>query len=152
MEKKEVVGYIADALRDYGAVALEYRGVEFVGIKNPYSESDMAFSFSDEFFTMEFTTQAARFAYDDVESAIVHAKRFLDGEYVAVEIFADGKAIMGGTRLAPTDEISNTEAFADWYACENAEVAARVVSFLRRGGVFAKVSSWNGKSDIVVEF
>ena len=112
----------------------------------------MAFAFYDEVFTMEFTYQTARFSYDDYEAAAIHAEKFLSGKLVAVEIFYGGKPVMGGSREKPTTDISTKENFALWYAGGNSESAAKVLKFLNNGGVSAKVYSWSGADDKILEF
>lgn len=152
MEKQEVINYIADKLSGYGAKILDYNGDKFIGIKNPVSLNDMAFAFYDEVFTMEFTYQTARFSYDDYDSAVTHAEKYLNDKLVAVEIFYGGKPIMGGSREKPTRDISVKENFAFWYAGGNAEAADKVLNFLNNGGVTAKVYSWSGLNDKISEF
>ena len=152
MEKQEVINYIADKLSGYGAKILDFNGDKFIGVKNPYSLNDMAFAFYDEVFTMEFTYQTARFSYDDYEAAAIHAEKFLNGKLVAVEIFYGGKPVMGGSREKPTTDISTKENFALWYAGGNSESAEKVLKFLNNGGVSAKVYSWSGADDKVLEF
>ncbi len=152
MDKQEVINYIADKLSGYGARILDYNGDKFIGVKNPNSLNDMAFAFYDEVFTMEFTYQTARFSYDDYEAAVIHAEKFLNGKLVAAEIFYGGKPVMGGSREKPTTDISNKENFALWYAGGNAEAAEKVLKFLNNGGVSAKIYSWSGADDKVLEF
>ena len=77
------IEYVENRLKKYGAEIYEYRGVKFIGIKNPYSDNNMAITFGSEENVMEFTYQTARFAASDLDGLIAHAERFLKNELCA---------------------------------------------------------------------
>ena len=52
MEKNQSLNLIQQQLSIYGAQVYNYRGTEFIGVKNPYSDNNMAFTFSEEEFAM----------------------------------------------------------------------------------------------------
>ena len=74
------IEYVENKLKKYGAEIYEYRGVKFIGIKNPYSDNNMAITFGNEENVMEFTYQTARFTASDLDGLIAHAERFLKNE------------------------------------------------------------------------
>ena len=73
MNNKE---YVENKLKKYGAEIYEYRGVKFIGIKNPYSDNNMAITFGNEENVMEFTYQTARFAANDLDGLIARQNFF----------------------------------------------------------------------------
>ena len=149
MEKHEVIAYIAEKLKDYGASVLDYNGDKFIGIRNPNSTLDMAFAFYNEVFTVEFAYQAARFSYDDYKDAPIYAEKLLSGKTVAVELFMQGKPIFGGTReKADISQINDKEGFAKWYTCNNKEAEINILKFLSNEGVVAQVYGWQESYEI----
>lgn len=149
MEKREVITYIAEKLKSYGATVLDYNGDSFIGIRNPNSTLDMAFAFYDEVFTVEFAFQAARFSYDDYKDAPIYAEKLLTGKTVAVELFMQGKPIFGGTRETPDiSRISDKVGFAKWYACGNETAETNILKFLSGESVSAQIFGWKESYEI----
>ena len=85
------IEYVENKLKKYGAEIYEYRGVKFIGIKNPYSDNNMAITFGNEENVMEFTYQTARFAASDLDGLIAHAEKFLKNELCAQNFFSAEK-------------------------------------------------------------
>ena len=147
MEKKLAIKYVAEKLEKYGARVYDYRGTEFIGIKNPNSENHMAFTFSDEEFGMEFTYQTARFAYGNEDDCVLHAEKYLTDKLCAVEIFLNRKPLFGGSRQIPNAEFLSIKDFANYYAVDNEQIANNILGFMKNGGVSVKILSWSGKFD-----
>lgn len=147
MEKRESLQYVAEKLKKYGAEIYNYRGTEFIGIKNSNSDNHMALTFNDEEFCMEFTYQTARFAYGNEDDCVMHAEKYLTDKLCAVEIFLNGKPLFGGSREIIKEEIKSDREFANYYACGNEQIANNLLGFIKNGGVSVKILSWSGKYD-----
>ena len=151
MTKKETIEFISQKLKGYGAEIYNYRGTEFIGIKNPYSDNNMAFTFSDEEFAMEFTFQTARFEYGKHEDATIHAEKYLTDKLCAVEIFLNGKPVFGGSRESSISTFKTAEEFATLYAGGNEAIEKNILTFASNGNVTVCIFSWSGKYDRKVE-
>lgn len=147
MEKKDTIKYLEENLKKYGATIYNYRGTEFIGIKNPYSDNNMAFTFGEEEFCMEFTFQTARFAYGNEKDAVFHAEKYLTDKLVAVELFLNGKPLFGGSREVDGCNFNTPQEFALYYAVGNEQISNNLLGFMKNGGVTVKILSWSGKFD-----
>lgn len=147
MKKEEAIEYIRNRLGKYGSGIYEYRGIRFIAIRNNFGKSDMAITFGEENITMEFATQAARFAYGNEEDAVAHAERYLKGELCAVEFFFEGQALFGGSRAAEGMNFSTTKEVADWYAGGNEEISANIDKFLKEREITVLCSLWTMEPD-----
>ncbi len=147
MEKNQSLNLIQQQLSIYGAQVYNYRGTEFIGVKNPYSDNNMAFTFGEEEFCMEFTFQTARFKYGCEKDCIIHAEKYLTDKLCAVEVFLNDKPIFGGSRETFSGDFTSVEEFATYYAVGNKQIADNLLGFMKNGGVSVKIFSWSGKFD-----
>ena len=113
------IEYVENKLKKYGAEIYEYRGVKFIGIKNPYSDNNMAITFGNEENVMEFTYQTARFAASDLDGLIAHAERFLKNELCAAEFFLGEKRLFGGSRTVAGAGFNSLDELLAWYCGGN---------------------------------
>lgn len=147
MDKERAIEFIQKRLKEYGSNVYEYQGVRFIAIRNEFGKSDMAITFGEENMTMEFATQAARFAYGDEEDIAVHAERYLKGELCAVEFFFENEALFGGSRAAEGMNFSTTKEVSDWYAGSNEEISANIDKFLKEREITVLCSLWTAEPD-----
>jgi len=146
---ENAINTVYEGLKKSGAKIYEYEGVNFIAIKNTCGKSNLVVTFGDENMTMEFATQAARFAYGDEKSLVAHVEKYLGGELCAAEFFFNGQALFGGSRAVPERDFQTTSEVAFWYACGNAEVGANVDAFLKKQEVVLACSFWNEKPDLL---
>lgn len=149
MNKEEAIEYIQNKLKEYGSKIYEYRGVRFIAIKNLFGKSDMAITFDEENMTMEFATQAARFAYGDEDDLAEHAEKYLKGELCAAEFYFECQPLFGGSRASDGMTFVTTRDVADWYACGNGEIAANIDKFLKEREIVLVCSLWTESPDRV---
>lgn len=147
MEKDKILKTVAERLKDYGAELYEFNGTSFIGIKNPYSDNHMAITADEEKITMEFATQAARFALTDVDDIVTHAEKYLTDKLCAVEFYAANQPLFGGSRDVSGANFSSRRQLALWYAANNEQTACNIIEFFNRGDVCVSVASWSGKYD-----
>lgn len=147
MDKERVIEYIQKRLKEYGSEIYEYQGIRFIAIRNEFGKSDMAITFGEENITMEFATQAARFAYGNEEDAAAHAEKYLKGELCAVEFYFENQALFGGSRDAAGMNFSATKDVADWYAGGNEEISANIDKFLKEHETTVLCSLWTAEPD-----
>lgn len=147
MNKEDAIEYVQEKLKGYGSKIYEYQGERFIAIRNLSGKSDMAITFGEENMTMEFATQAARFAYGDEEDIVTHAGKYLKGELCAVEFYFDGQALFGGSRSAEGMNFKTTHDVADWYACGNSEITENIDKFLKEREVVVVCSLWTSSPD-----
>ena len=145
------IDYIANKLKKYGAEIYNYRGTEFIGIKNPYSDNNIAITFGDTENVMEFTYQSARFASDDLDGLAEHTEKFLTNKLCSAEFFLGGKRIFGGSRTTFGSDFNNLAELLRWYSCGNDKIAENLKGFFKNDGISLKISSWNGKFDRTIE-
>lgn len=142
--------YIEEKLKKYGANVYNYQGTSFIGIKNPYSDNNLAITFRENENVMEFTFQSARFAKNDLDGLILHTERFLKNELCAAEFFINGKSIFGGSRPTAGSDFSDFDELARWYTLGNEQAVENLKKFVYQNGVLLKLFSWNGKFDRTV--
>lgn len=147
MEKDKILNIIAERLKAYGAVLYEFNGTSFIGIKNPYSDNHMAITADEEKITMEFATQAARFALSDIDDLVIHAEKYLTDQLCAVEFYAANQPLFGGSRDVSGAKFSTSQQLALWYAANNEQTARNIIEFFGRGDVCVSVASWSGAYD-----
>ena len=147
MEKNNAIKFLEIELAPYGASTYNYRGTEFIAVKNPYSDNHMAITFGEEEFAMEFTYQSARFKYGDEQDSALHAKKFLTEKLCAVEIFLGEKPLFGGSRETEKCKFDTVEEFALFYAGGNEQIAKNLLGFMKNGNVRVKIFSWRGTYD-----
>lgn len=152
MNKEERIEKTRAALESFGARIYDYRGTKFIGIKNPYSDNNMAITFGDEQSTLEFAFQSERYEPTDVDDLISRAKKFLTDELVSAEFFLNGKSVFGGSRNSEGSRFKTTEEALDWYGGNNAEVAENLLKFIKSGSAQLKIASWSGRYDKVAVF
>ena len=145
--KEGVLDYFERELRPFGGGIYEYAGNKFIGVKNPFSDNNLVITFGEEEFTMEFTCQASRFSYGDENFAVETVKKYLNDEFVAVEVYLNGKSVFGGTRNSLGSDFKGGDGFALWYACGNRETADRIAEFLKNDGVEVRIFCWSGVYD-----
>ena len=150
MDKERAIEFIQKRLKEYGSNVYEYQGVRFIAIRNEFGKSDMAITFGEENMTMEFATQAARFAYGDEEDLVKHAVGYLNGELCAVEFYLGDRPLFGGSRTSDGMNFLNTEELSDWYAGGNKEIAANINEFLKKNSITVVCSRWTDLSDRAV--
>lgn len=141
------IDYVENKLKKYGAGIYEYRGVKFIGIKNPYSDNNMAITFGNEENVMEFTYQTARFAASDLDGLIAHAEKFLRNELCAAEFFLGGKRLFGGSRTVAGSDFSSLNELLAWYCGGNEKISENLRGFFKNDGITLAVLCWNGKTD-----
>ena len=146
MEKSQAIAFIADKLKKYGGKIYNYQGTEFIGIKNPYSDNNIAITFGEEM-AMEFTYQTARFKYGDEQDLITHTEKYISGQLVAVEFFLNGKSVFGGSRSVENLKTDTAEDIALWYACGNEKIKDNLLTFFKNDGVSVKIFSYDKKHD-----
>ncbi len=147
MEKTNAIKFLEKELAPYGASKYNYRGTEFIAVKNPRSENHMAITFGEEEFAMEFTFQSARFKYGNEQDGALHAQKFLTEKLCAVEIFLGGKPLFGGSRETEKCHFESAEEFALFYAVGNEQIAKNLLGFMKNGNVKVKIFSWKGTYD-----
>ena len=150
MEKKNIE-YIEKKLKKYGAEIYNYRGTEFIGIKNPYSDNNLVITFGENENVMEFTFQSARFLKVDLDGIVCHAEKFLKNELCAAEFFLSGKSLFGGSRNTVGSDFKNLDELLIWYTAGNEKIAENLRGFCKNGGVSLKIFTWNGKADRAVK-
>lgn len=141
------IEFVKNRLKKYGAEIYEYRGVKFIGIKNTYSDNNMAITFGNEENVMEFTYQTARFAAGDLEGLIAHAEKFLKNELCAAEFFLGGKRLFGGSRTVAGTDFSSLDELLGWYCGGNEKIAENLRGFFKNDGITLAALCWNGKAD-----
>ncbi len=150
MDKENSIIYIAEKLKSFGANVYDYQGTKFIGIKNPYSDNNIAITFGEDL-AMEFTYQTAHFSYGDEDELIAHTAKYIKGELVAVEFFTGGKALFGGSRQTPKNRLKTATDVATFYAVENKEIADNLLKFFSQNDVVVKIFSFNGKADLELQ-
>ena len=140
---KETAKNIENGLLDFAPVVLEYGKDMVVGFPNPEGGSDLIIHVKKDEVVMSFGFQNAHFAVEDVNSVVIHTKKYLTGEYSSVEFFKGDMDLFGGSRLSSTVDFSTAESIANCYSCgqekakegvmqlfrENGEITVRAVSF-----------------------
>ncbi len=141
------IDYVQSALKKYGAEIYDYRGTKFIGIKNPFSDNNMAITFGDEENVMEFTFQAARFDKKDLDGLIAHAEKFLTDKLCAAEFFLGGKRIFGGSRTTSGTNFKTLDELLVWYSGGNEKIAENLRGFFKNDGITLKTFCWSGRTD-----
>lgn len=147
MDKQEAIEYVQNKLQEYGSKIYEYQGERFIAIRNGFGKSDMAITFGEENMTMEFATQAARFAYGDEDDIAAHAEKYLKGELCAVEFYFQGQPLFGGSRSSEGMAFKTTYDVAFWYSGGNTEIADNIDKFLKERETVVVCSLWTGLPD-----
>lgn len=147
MDKERAIEFIQKRLKEFGSEIYEYQGTRFIAIRNKSGKSDMAITFGEENMTMEFATQAARFAYGNEEDIAAHAEKYLKGELCAVEFYFEGQGLFGGSRPVGGIGFSTTKEVSDWYACGNEEISANIDKFLKEREITVLCSLWAATPD-----
>lgn len=147
----EKIEYVEKKLKKYGAEIYNYQGTEFIGIKNPHSDNNIAITFGDAENVMEFTYQSARFASDDLDGLAEHTEKFLTNKLCSAEFFLNGKRIFGGSRSVAGADFKDLNELILWYCAGNEKIAENLRGFFKNDGISLKILTWNGKADRTIE-
>lgn len=153
MQKKEkLANQIGEALQEFSPVVIDYGKDYVVGFPNDINNNDLVIYVCDTEVVMTFGYQNAHFALDDIESLVIHSKKYLNSEYASVEFFLKTKDLFGGSRLSSSVNFDTVDGILDCYCLDNEEARKGLIEFFKQNsGLTVRAVNFNNTINQVVE-
>lgn len=153
MQKKEkLANQIGKALQEFSPVVIDYGKDYVVGFPNDINNNDLVIYVCDTEIVMTFGYQNAHFALDDIESLVIHSKKYLNSEYASVEFFQKAKDLFGGSRLSSSVDFNSVEGILNCYCLDNETARNGLIEFLKTNkDVTVRAVNFNNTINQVVE-
>ena len=141
---------VETALEEFGPVVLDYGKDKVIGFANENGSSDLVIFFKPDDMVMTFGFQNAHFAIEDVDSLVMHTKKYLLSEYASIEFFKGDKDLFGGSRKSETINLNTVEGIVDCYSVNNETAKEGLYKFLKENGeVTVKAVTFDNKINCV---